>query len=131
MSGKRSQKLIRFPPRNLEKCKRAPELGCNFIELGGRSFEATVGKFQAQRRTTGFRRGILEGSARNIADPKCSHELEAREPFQAVRVPFSQGNIFRVLTDDGVEDELIAEVVDDRGDSERPAEPVIEVWFRH
>jgi hypothetical protein len=131
MSRKGSQNLIGFSRGNFEKCERAPKLDRNLIELGGRNPEVPVGDLKADGCAAGFCCAIFKRAAGNIADPECPHELEAREPVEAVRVPFSQGRIFRVLTHNWVENELIAEMVNHRCNGERSAESVVEAWFGH
>ena len=47
--GKRTQNLLLLPLGHVEKVKRSPKLGRDFIELRGRNPECAVGYFQANR----------------------------------------------------------------------------------
>ena len=68
--------------------------------------------------------GVLEGSAGRGRDPEGPLELQPRQPGRGLRfVPRLQGGVdveFRVL------DDLVAEAVDDRGDGEDAAEPLVQ-----
>ena len=79
----------------------------------------------------GLRGRELERAAGDVAHPQRAHELEPRQPVEAVRVPFAQRRVLRALADDRVLDQRVAEAVDHRGDRECTPKPVIETGFRH
>ena len=68
----------------------------------------------------------FERPARDLADPQGSHELEARQPVQVLRVPFPEGWVLRSLSHDRVLHNRVAKVVNDRGDGEDAAKPFIQ-----
>src|SRR5688572_24850653 len=82
--------------------------------------------FEAQMSATRLCCRKLERSTRDLADPQGSHELEARQPAEILRVPFPQGRILRSLSDDRVLHDCIAKVVHDSGDGEDAAKPFIQ-----
>src|ERR1044072_1763800 len=68
----------------------------------------------------------FERPARDLADQEVSHELEAGQPVQVVRVPFPEGCILRVLSYDGVLHNRVAKVINYRGDGEDAAKPFVQ-----
>ena len=64
-----------------------------------------------------------------FAHPKRTHELEAGQPFQILGVPFPQLRVLRLLADDRILDDGIAEVIHHRRDSEDAAQPVVQTFF--
>ena len=84
---------------------------------------------KTQRSTSRLGWREFERAARDLADPQGSHELEARQPVQAIRVPFPEGWVLRSLSDDRVLHHRIAKVVNDRGDGEDAAKSLIKTLF--
>ena len=74
---------------------------------------------------------VLEGSAGDVADPQGAHELQAGQPAQVVGVPLPELRVGRLLTDDRVVHDRVAEMVDDRGDGERATESIVETCLSH
>jgi hypothetical protein len=64
--------------------------------------------------------------AGNVADPQRAHEFEAWKSAQIVRVPFPELGVLRLLADDRVLHDRVAEVVDHCCDSERATEPLVQ-----
>src|SRR5439155_21790413 len=90
-----------------------------------------MGFFQAEGSTPWFGACILLGSTGNVADPHGAHELEAWKSAQIVGVPFPELGVLRVLADDGIEDESVAEAVNHCCDGECATEPFVQTRFRH
>ena len=76
-------------------------------------------------------RRVLEGPSGDVADPQGPHELQAGQPGQAVRVPVAKLRVLRLLADDRVLDQRIAEVVNHSRNGKRAAEPLIEGLLAH
>ena len=90
--------------------------------------QLAVGFFQAKRVLPGLVAAYCSGH-RNVADPQCAHELEARESAQIVRVPFAERRVLRSLADDRIVHDRFAEVVDDRRDGECATEPIVQTFL--
>ena len=71
----------------------------------------------------------FERSTRDLADPQGSHELEARQPVQVLRVPFPKGWILRILSHNRVLHHRVAKMVNDRGDGLDAAKTFIQALF--
>src|SRR6185503_21024507 len=71
-------------------------------------------------------RRVFERPARYGADPQGSHELEAWQPVQVLRVPFPEGWVLRILSHDRVLHNRVAKVVNYRGDREDAAKPFVQ-----
>src|SRR6188472_3041472 len=87
--------------------------------------------FQAKRSTARFRGCILLRPTGNIADPQGAHELEAWKSAQIVGVPLPELWVLRLLADDRVLDDCVAEVIDHCCDGKRATEPVVKTLVRH
>jgi hypothetical protein len=74
---------------------------------------------------------VLLRATGNVADPQGAHELQAWKSVQIVGVPLPQFGVLRVLADDRVLHESVAEVVDHSRDGECATETVVKSWFRH
>ena len=85
-----------------------------------------MGLLKAERRLAGLGRRELVGPTRNVADPQRSHELEAGQPSQVLGVPFPQLRVLRLLADDGVLHDGVAEVIHHRCDGEDAAQPLVQ-----
>ena len=107
--------------RHLEEVQGPSEFCCDLIEFGGRDLELPVGFLKAERCCAGLGGRELEGPARNIADPQRAHELEAGQPSQVLGVPLPQLRVLRLLADDGVFHDGVAEVIHHRCDGEDAA----------
>src|SRR5215204_2407339 len=81
---------------------------------------------KAERGCSGFCRYEFVWTAADFADPERSHEFQSGQPVQAVSVPLPQLGIFRILPDDRVLDECVAEVIDHLRNGEDAAEAFIE-----
>src|SRR4030095_1442567 len=68
---------------------------------------------------------------RNLANPQGSHELEARQSVQILRVPFPEGWVLRSLSHDRVLHHRVAKVVNYRGDGEDSAEAFVKAFLCH
>ena len=90
-----------------------------------------MGLLKAKRRLTGSRGCVLKGPARNAADPKRPHEFEAGQPSQILGVPFSQLWVLRLLPDNRVLHDGIAEVIDHRRDCEYASQPFVQAFLRY
>jgi hypothetical protein len=123
---KRSEDFALLALWHLDGVECAAKLSGDFIELIGRNVELAMSLLQAERRAPGSRRGKSEGSTGNVADPQGAHELEARQPAEIVRVPFAESRICRLLTNDRVFHDGIAEVVDDRRDRKCATESLVQ-----
>src|SRR5439155_12204517 len=71
------------------------------------------------------------GSTGNVANPQSAHEFEAGKPPQIVGVPFPELGVFRVLADDRVLHDRVAELVNHCCDGECAAEPFVQTRFSH
>ena len=89
-----------------------------------------MGLLKSERCRAGLGGRVLEGSTRNVANPKSSHELEAGQPSQILGVPFRQPRVLGLLPDDGVLHDGIAEVIDHRRDGEDTSQPLVQAFFR-
>ena len=74
----------------------------------------------------GLRARILERPARDVAHPERPHELEAGQSRKLGGVPLTKGRVGGPLPGDRVLDDRVAEVVDDRGDGEDAAQPLVQ-----
>ena len=129
--GKRSQNLPFLLLGHVEVVERSPKLSRDFVEDGGRDLQRPMGFFQAERSTARFRACIALGAARNVADPECAHELEARKPAQIVGAPFVEFAVLRPLAGDRVAHDGVAEVINHCRDGECTTEPLVQAHFRH
>ena len=123
MGGEGCQDFVLLALRDLEEVQGPTEFRCDLIEFCGGDLEASVGLLKSERRRAGLGGRIREGSTRNVANPKRSHELEAGQPSQIFGVPFRQPRVLGLLPDDGVLHDGIAEVIDHRRDGEDTAQP--------
>src|SRR3970282_758838 len=88
-------------------------------------------RFEADRIVRWFRADVLERASRDIADPKRSHELQARQSSELRGMPFAQGRVIGALAGDDVLLDSIAEVVDHCSDGEHATESFVERLFGH
>src|SRR4051812_6290692 len=86
---------------------------------------------EPEHRAPGLRRGVVEGSARNVRDPQGSHELQARQTLGLLLAPLAERRVLQKLPHQCVLDDRIAELVDDRGDREDPAQPLVQTRLCH
>src|SRR4029450_7255541 len=112
--------------RDFGKVKAAPQLGRYLVEFFWRDLEVTMRLLKAQMRFTRLGRAEFERPARDLADPQGSHELEARQPIQVLRVPFPEGCVLRSLSHDWVLHHRVTKMVNDRSDGEDAAKSFIE-----
>jgi hypothetical protein len=82
---------------------------CDLVE-----FCREIRKFRcASSRPSGVIPGLVavdwNGPARNVADPQRSHELEAGQPSKVLGVPLPQLWVLRLLADNGVLHDSVAE----------------------
>ena len=131
MCRKRSEDFVLLPLGHTDDVKGAPELGRDFIELVRRDLKVAMGLLEADGRAPRPRGGVLERSTGDVADPQGAHELQAGQPAEVVRVPLAESRVFRLLADDRVLDDRIAEMVDHRCDREDAAEPLVQTCIRH
>ncbi len=73
--------------RHFGPVKGAPEHGRDLVKFRRRDFEVTMRILKAQWSASRFCWREFGWPARDLADPPCSHELEARQPAQVVPVP--------------------------------------------
>jgi hypothetical protein len=126
VGGEGGQHFALLALRHLCEVQRPTEFGCDLVEFGRRDPQVAMGLLKAERRRAGFGSRELERPARHVADPQGPLELEAGQPCQVLGVPFPQPGVFRLLTDDRVFYDGVAEVIDHRCDGEDAAEPVIQ-----
>src|SRR5512133_733340 len=129
--GEGAQNLPLLPLGHLEDVKRSRELGRDLVELGGRDLQLAVRFLQAERSAARYRGDVLLRATGNVADPQGAHEFEARKSAQIVGVPLAEVGVLRLLADDGVLHDRVAEVVNHRCDGEYATEPVVKGRFRH
>jgi hypothetical protein len=77
-----------------------------------------VSFFETEWRLAGPGSRELERSTRDVADPQCPHELEARQPSQVLCVPFAELRVFGLLSDNGGLHNRVAKVIHHRSDGE-------------
>ena len=106
--------------------ERAAQFGGHLVELLGGDVELAMGLFQTEDGAPGLGGHVLEWPAGHVAHPQGAHELQAGKPAQILRVPLTEGGVLRLLTDDRVLHDGVAEVVDDGGDGEDATEPFVE-----
>ena len=129
VGGEGCQDFVLLALRDLEEVQGPSEFRCDLIEFCGGDLEAPMGLLKSERRRAGLGGRILEGSTRNVANPKRSHELEAGQPSQILGVPFRQPRVLGLLPDDGVLHDGIAEVIDHRRDGEDTSQPLVQAFF--
>src|SRR6185503_3566857 len=112
--------------RHFGEVKAAPQFGRYLVEFFRRDPELAMRVLKAQMGFAPFCRREFEGPSRNLADPQGSHELEARQPAQVLRVPFPEGRVLRRLAHDRVLDHCAPEMVVDRDDGKDAAKPFIQ-----
>ena len=81
---------------------------------------------QAQMSFTRLCWGKFERPAGDLTNPQRAHELKARQPIEALRVPFPQRWVLRRLSDDWVLHYRIAEMVNHRSDGEAAAKSFVQ-----
>jgi len=109
--------------------KGPSEFRRDLIEFRRRDLEVAMGLLETERRLAGLGGRILEGTARNVADPQRPHELEAGQSFQALAVPLPQMGVLGLLADDGVLHDGVAEVIHHRRDGEDAAQPLVQTFL--
>src|SRR5207247_7947278 len=72
-----------------------------------------------------------ERAAGDVAHPEGAHELEARQSAEIVRVPIPQCRVLRLLADDRVLHDGLAEMIDNGCDRKHAAEPLVQALLRH
>ena len=87
--------------------------------------------FEAEHRAPRHGGRVLERPARDVAYPQGSHELQAGEAAEILGVPLTKGRVLRLLADDRVLHDGVAEVVDDGGDGECATESFVEALLGH
>src|SRR5262245_9207181 len=99
-----------------------------------RDLKVAVGLLQAQRRRAGLSGREFEWATENVADPRSPHELKAGQSSQVLprflRVPFPQLGVLRLLTDDRVFYDCVAEVIHHRRDGKDATQPLIQTLVR-
>ena len=84
-----------------------------------------MGLLKAERRRARPGGHELEGAAGNVAHPQRAHELEARQPFEVLGVPFAQLRVLGLLANDRVLHHRVAKVIHHGCDGEHAAQPLI------
>jgi hypothetical protein len=76
-------------------------------------------------------RRVWERPAGDGTNPKRSHELEARQPVEAFRMPVPQGWVLRRFPYNRVVHNRVAEVIHHRRDGEDAAEAFLQTFLSH
>src|SRR5215217_263106 len=74
---------------------------------------------------------VLERPARHSADPQGSHELEARQSAQVLRMPLPEGGVLRSFPYDRVLHNRVAKVLNNRRDGEDAAKSLVQTLLSH
>ena len=118
MRGEGRQDLTLLARRDPEAIERATQFGRDLVELVGGDVELAMGFLQAEGGAPRLRGAKGEGSTGDVTDPERPHELQPRQPVKLVGMPLTELGVLGPLTDHGVLDDRIAEVVDHRSDGE-------------
>src|SRR6476469_8612899 len=121
VSCKGGEDFFLLAPRYFDDVKRAPKLGRHLFEFVWRDPEVTMRLLKTHRSLSRLCGRVLERPARDGANPKGSHELEARQPVQPFRVPLPEGRVLRRDTYNGVLHNRVAKVVNHSRDGEDAA----------
>src|SRR6185436_7809703 len=123
------QDLALLARRNLDEIKRATKLGRDFVEFIRRDPEVAMRFLETQLGFPRLRGRVGERAACDVAYPQGSHELQAGQSPEALRVPLPEGLILRSLADARVLHHRVAKVVNHRGDGEDAAKPLVQALF--
>jgi hypothetical protein len=130
VGGEGSEDFALLALRDLEEVEGPSKFRCNFIEFRGRDAKVPMGLLKAEWRLARLGRRELEGAARNVADPECSHEFEAGQPSQVLGMPFPQLRVLGLLADDRVLHHGVAEVIHHRCNGEDASQTFVKTFLR-
>ena len=131
VGGEGGKNFVRLGFRDLEDRQGPSEFRCNLVEFCGRDPQIPVRLLKPERCGAGLGGGKLVGAAGNIADLQRPHELEAGQPAQVSGVPLAQLRVRRLLADDRVLHDSVAEMIHHRSDGEDAAQPLVQAVLRH
>ncbi len=115
--------------RNFSEVEAARQLGSQLVEFLWRDLEVTMLFLKTRVSFTRLGWREFKRPARDLADPKGAHELEARMPVEVLGVPFPERWILRSLSHDRVLHDRVAKMVDDCSDGEGTSQPVIQTFL--